>query len=572
MKTSALWFSFLKTYKWYCVPGLVMLLITNIITMLIPLKIKSIFNLIESQSSLENIIYVIFVVIVLALVLFITRSLSRILCFIPGRLVEHDLRNKLFTKLSLLSSHFYRKHKVGDIISRISNDIQNIRLSLALGLLHIVNTLFIFPFTIFQMTRISPSLTFFILLPIPISLLSVRFFVTRLYSTIKVSQQSLGKVTDFIIESFNNLVTIKHYSVLENFASRFKIHNDDLFKANIEQAKVSSKMFPFISVMSSVGYFILFMVGGKMIMEETLSVGQFVALSLYLSLLSWPTASLAWIINIIQRGKSSWERINEILTDDTLLRKDFNGANKLTQPMSFKIQNMSISINEKIILKNISMSIPSGKKIGIYGATGSGKTTLLRSISCLESIPKDTCYLNGNEIHTYNLDDIHSNINFVPQSPILFSDSISNNISYGDTPIEQLIEYSCLKKDISTFPDKLDTIIGEKGVILSGGQQSRVALARAFSKKCDLMILDDVFSAVDSETEKNILDHLLSSDSYKTLLLVSQRLSTLMHCDIIYILEHGEIIASGTHDELLINNLLYKKTWDYQQVLETNYE
>ena len=540
--------------------------------MIIPLKIKAIFDLLQAGAEKQVITNIIATLIGISVILFLTRSLSRILCFVPGRLFEHKLRNMLFQKLIQLSYTFYKQHKIGDIISRVSNDIQNIRLSLALGLLHIVNTLFIFPFTLYQMIQISPRLTLYILLPIPVSLFFIRFFVSRLYKTIKTSQESLGRVTEFLIESFNNLMTIKHYTVQNEFMTQFEEYNKALFIANINQSKISSKMFPFISIISSIGYFVLFIVGGKMIIDRQLTVGDFVALSLYLSLLAWPTASLAWIINILQRGKSAWERIKELLDSNDILALDYTHNVTLQKKCSIELKNLSFKIDNTKILDSISLSIPFNTKIGIFGPSGSGKTTLLRILAGLEHIPAETYFIDDIPIHDYSLSQIHEDINFIPQTPILFSDSIRNNIHYRDCDIDELLTKASLTSDIASFPDGLETVIGEKGVILSGGQQSRVALARAFSKPSSILILDDIFSAVDSETEKQISHHLFQSYQKSSIVIVSHRISTLSQCDIIYILENGKITASGDHNALLVTNSYYKKTWEYQQILDSTHE
>ncbi|RAP29895.1 hypothetical protein DID78_02890 [Candidatus Marinamargulisbacteria bacterium SCGC AG-343-D04] len=568
---------FIKKYAlkyWiYYAAGFIALVLTNYISTVIPLKIKTAIDLLSQAGEFSLIKGVLVQVIYLALILALTRTLSRLFIFYPGRFVEHDLRNDLFKHLLGLSASFYRKNKIGDLISRMINDIQSLRANAALGFLHIVNTVMIYSFVIYQMVMIHSVLTFWILLPIPILMFFVWSFVRYMYKYVRQRQQELGDFTNFFLDMFSSIRVVKTAVAEKAVLNLFDKKNDRYFKTNILLARIRSGMFPFIGIIGSVGYMILLLVGGRLMIDGHLTVGEFVAMGSYITLLSWPTASMAWIINIIQRGKVAWERIESIL----LKTSDFKGARPLRESSTYdlSLRNLSFNYNDGsgFELRDISLSIKAGQVIGLFGPSGSGKTSLLNVIAGLEKVSDDSFLVNGRCLNGLDIRSYYQRVGWVSQNPFLFSSSISKNISFqdqkDDVEILPFSELACVDQDVHGFTQKYDTVIGEKGVILSGGQKSRLALSRAYYKQASILILDDVLSAVDHDTEKKMIDRLLSQKKpNQTIIIVSHRISALVSCDTVFVMKEGQIMDSGSHEELIEKDDLYKYTWSYQQKFE----
>ena len=558
------------TYLPYYLLGLVALIITNYVATLIPLLIKDIVDLISTQQfDFQPVLKHLKSIVFLALILAVSRTFSRVLIFYPGRAIEYDLRRDLFEKLLSMPPAFYRKQKIGDLMSRMINDIQSLRATAALGYLHIINTSMIYSIVFFQMARIDLTLTILVILPIPIMMFSTRFFVKHLYRSIRACQERLGDLSNFFVESLSNISIIKSYAAESAILGQFNTKNDDYFKHNLRLARVRSSMFPFIGIIGNVGQLLLLLLGAPLILNASLSIGEFVALSAYIMMLSWPTASLAWIINIIQRGKSSWERIESIFHT----KSDFIGSESLKTAdtgLDISLNNLSFSYDKEPVLKDITLRIKPGESVGVFGGTASGKSSLLRIIAGLEHVQHMS--VNNQNFSDIAIDLYRQHISYVSQEAFLFSLSILENISFDTTfndAVERAAKRACVDADIQSFTEAYKTIVGEKGVVLSGGQKSRIALARAFYKPSKLLILDDVLSAVDHDTEKDMIHELFDKKQLnQSLVLSSHRISALLRCDVIYILDNGRIVESGTHSELLARSEVYKHTFEYQQMVE----
>jgi len=558
-----------------------MLLITTYVMTLIPIKIKDAIDLLHDSTTTAPLIQdVALVIIGLAVILVVTRTLSRLLIFIPARFVEYDLRNDVYRKLMGFSEAYFRGHLVGDLMSRVINDIQSLRLMSAMGVLHVVNTIVIYIFVFYQMSQIHLRLSILVIIPIPIALILVRFFAGRLYKYMGQSQKKLGSMTHFFVESLGHLLTLKSYGVESAILDRFSKENKAYLRVSNQLAATRSIMFPFIAILGSLGNLILFYVGGKYIITGDLSVGGFVAMSAYIALLSWPTASLAWMINIVGRGMVALERVNDILghQDDTLPTVH---SPPITHPPKLELKNLTFTFPEDVepILVNMSVTIPAGSSLGIFGPTGSGKTVLSRLLTRREVALKGQYAINDIDSHEVSLTHFRQACAYVSQQPFLFSDTIAENIGYGhlgallhrdDDRIRQCAKFACVDRDIHTFPKGYETLIGEKGIILSGGQKSRVGFSRALYKSHHLLVLDDILSAVDHKTEAEILTELFNTQHPSTKVIISHRISALTRCDHIIVLDHGHIVAEGSHTELIAKVGLYQDTWRYQRLSEGN--
>lgn len=571
---------FVKTYpstywRWYVI-GFIALIITTLITTLIPLEIMKIIDLINEQSTWAILKPHIITLVGLAIGLAVVRTLSRILIFTPGRYVEYDLRKQIHAHLLTLPPAFFRENTIGDTMSRMINDIQALRLMSAFGFLHIINTTMIYTLVIVQMVAIHPTLTAWVMLPIPFALLVIRFFVKRLYKYIKASQQQLGSITDFFVESVANMSLIKTYNAEARIIEEMHKDNCTYRDTQINLATIRSTMFPFIATIGSIGQIILLYFGGQQIINGSLTIGELVAFSTYLTLLAWPTAALSWIINIIQRGVASLKRINAIL--DTAPHPQFNTAPtpSFNAPPKIQVKNLSFRYpsSKKAVLSDVSFTINPGQRLGIFGPTGSGKTTLANLIALLEPTESNTVFYNDTDVTTMNVNQLRHDVAFVPQKRFLFSAPIKDNVLFSDPALPQqtadeAAHRACVYDDIIAFPKQWGTMVGEKGIMLSGGQQHRLAMARGYASTHHMLILDDVLSSVDHDTEASMIEAMYNHESPPTTVIIAHRVSALAKCDHIIVLDDGNIIQEGTHEELIKQSGIYQATWQYQQLEAT---
>ena len=564
--------SFIKNYPrkyWhYYSVGLVLLVITNIVTTQIPMQIQAILDTLLSNSSQADIQKMIVILVALAATLALSRALSRISFFVPGRLVERDIRSDVYQKLMHQPDMFFQKHTKGDLMSRIINDIQNLRLGAALGLLHIVNTTMMYSFVLYRMLHIDVALSLAIVIPVPIVMFLVRGLVSKLYILTRESQSILGKVTQNIVNGFQSIAMIKAYHIQEPIEAHVHANTQRLKDINVSLARVRSLMFPAIASLASFGHVILFSLGSFALLENRLTIGEFVAMSSFITLLAWPTASLAWIISILQRGRASWERLSDIL-EAPVLKSILQ--NKHISPTSLELKNVQLKLG-KTGLNNISFQIKAGESLGIFGPTGSGKSLLVQVLTGQTPHSTGQLLLDKQDISHTSCIERSNWISVVSQRPFLFSETVDRNIAYAKEleirNSQESAKLAAVDEDIQDFIKQYETMIGEKGILLSGGQKLRLTLARAFHRSSSILILDDPLASVDADTQDNIITHLFSLKNRPTLILSSHRISALKQCDSIIILEKGCITYQGNHETLLKTCKYYQKSWAYQQHVE----
>ncbi|HJV33889.1 ABC transporter ATP-binding protein [Geomonas sp.] len=487
----------------------------------------------------------------------IIRVFSRTTLLNAGRRIEYLLREDLYGKLLTLDMAYFSSWRTGDILSRLANDLTNVRMLLGFGILSLFNTVVIYSAAVFLMTRISPYLTFFAIIPFPLMILVVKRLSASMFHRSKRMQEALSMLSTRVEENVSAASVVKAYCREEGEVETFRQVCESYSDASMGVAKVRGAMLPIMGATGAAGTLIVLFMGGGMVIRGEMTLGGFVAFNGYLAMLVWPTIMFGWILNLMQRGAASMSRLGEILHASAEVMEPehpVDPADGIRGEIEFR--NLSFSYRESGMLRGINLKIEQGARIGIVGVIGSGKSTLVRLIPRMWEVGDGMLLIDGIDVNRLPLKTLRNSVGFIPQESFLFSRSIGENIGYGKpgasaAEIERAARIAGLAKDIARFPDGFDTIVGERGVTLSGGQKQRVAIARALIKEPQILILDDPLSAVDADTEEAILSELSAYYGERTVLIVSHRLSPLRGCDRIIVMEEGQIAEQGSHEELL---------------------
>ena len=545
----------LRLWPWYLC-GVLFLALTNLITVKIPRLAGTITDNFSSSTSRELEQWAI-TIIGLGLLQIICRTLSRVLIFWPGRQIEAHSKTSIFSHTILLPETIIDKFGIGDLISRLANDLSQLRVFFAFATLQVFNLIFLMTFTINQMWAISPHLTAVCLAPLSAMILLTRIFIPKLQAFNKQNQVALGSLTNYITETFTNVHLVKSNGAEPSFAQRCDKHIEDVYQANVRVIILRTILFPLISTLATLSQVLVLFYGGHLIIEGNLKVGDLLAFNIYIGTLAFPLTSIGLVLSIYQRGKTALERLNEITSEVTEEQSDSESPR--ASKILIEIKNLTFqypqSKNRKPALKNLTMTVREGETIGIIGPVGAGKTTILNLIFRLYDPPKQTVFLSGQDITEIPSAQIRSLMNYALQSPHLFSSSIRDNLNFGlkkkiPTPLmEEAAKKAVIIEDIMGFPEKWETPVGEKGIRLSGGQKQRLALARLFTRDSNIWLLDDVMSAVDTKTEETMIEKIFTTK--KTLIVSSHRPNFLKKCKTIFYLNEGELIDSGDYDSLL---------------------
>ncbi|RME21125.1 MAG: ABC transporter ATP-binding protein [Deltaproteobacteria bacterium] len=564
--------------------GFLALLATNWLAVRIPVEIGAAIDALRAGAPTGA-----HVVAIAAMGLLVmgVRTLSRVLFFNPGRDVEYELRRDIFDHLMRLRAEFYARHKRGDIVSRASNDITWARLSMGFALLAICNVSTALVMTGGQMVLLSPRLTLFIALPLVAGLAFLRVCIQVLLETQRRFQEEMGLLSDQVLGSLQGIATIQGFVAEEAFIQRFEVRNQRLVDLSNKLAALRGVAFPALILASGLAMTLLVGLGGHMALAGELSVGELAAFATLLATLAGPLRSLGWMLSVFQQSRAALERIFDLL-DAPVDRPEL--PEPLPQPgpghgVGFRIHGLDFAYPddpERPALVDISVDIAPGEVVGIFGRTGSGKSTLIRLLARVYDPPPGTVEVRGvdgatADLRRLDLYEWRARLAVVPQRPFLFSDRIVDNIALEDPPdrerVERVVERAALAADLRALSDGLDTVVGERGLMLSGGQRQRVALARGLYRDADVIMLDDVLSAVDHETEARLVDtltRLAHGDRGPTIFIVSHRLSALRHADRILVLHRGRLVDQGRHDELVSRPGVYRDTWRVQSQRATS--
>ncbi|MEE9307258.1 MAG: ABC transporter ATP-binding protein [Spirochaetia bacterium] len=559
------------------VAGLLFLLITNGGQLYLPQLLRRAIDTIASGSfTLNDMLPIVLLMVGIAIVIAIGRYFWRFFLGGASRRIEAELRERLFVHLQALSSTFYGKAKTGDLMARMTNDMRAVRQASGFALVSFVDGFFMTIAILIIMLSRDPRLTLLSISPLPVITIGVIFFGRFIGEQFRQVQEGFSALSDMTQEAFTGIRVLKTFVQEPSFGKRFLEKNADYSNRNMVLVRTWGVLFPAVGFLAGITSLILILLGGRAVIEGTLSPGEFTAFLAYLQMLIWPMLGAGFTINLIQRAGASLGRINRILEEEPDIQSP-PAEQAVRKPIrgEISIRNLSYAYpgTEKEVLKDFSIDIPSGSILGILGKTGSGKSTLVQLLPRILDPPPGTVFVDDLDVRSYDLTGLRNAISTVPQETFLFSTSIRDNIAFGsrngdDELVRKVAAISTIERDFSTFPAGSETVVGERGITLSGGQKQRVAIARALASDAAICIFDDSLSSVDTETEDAILRDLLPFLKGKTLIVISHRISTLKTADRIVVLEDGRIAQLGSHEELLGQKGFYADIYRLQQLEE----
>ncbi|MDB2447106.1 ABC transporter ATP-binding protein/permease, partial [bacterium] len=548
----------ISQWRWY-LAGTLVLLLTSWVSLTIPDMAKEVVNSFANKTDPNAQKDTALIIIGLGFLLLMIRVLSRILLFWPARVLEAGVKNHYYDRFLTVQQSFLEKFGMGDLISRIANDINHIRVFFGFGALQVLNFTFMVSLALFKMIEIDGLLTFMALSPIVLNIALVRFAMPKMHKYSRAQQNKLGVLTNKITESFVNVHVIQSNNAADGFSEVISEANDEVYKTNVRLAAFRTIVFPLVAMMTGFSYLLVMYFGGKLAMTDAITIGDLMAFNAYLGLLSFPLMAIGILLAVLQRARTAADRLSEIDEAATEFPAESEEKLDLSNGLSIEIKNLSFSFTDKEghvskILDNVSFSIKPGEHIGFVGPVGAGKSVLFNLITRIYNPPEGSIFINGVDIVKIPPKTIRENIGFATQTVHLFSESVENNLKFGlleDIPKEKLRQSAKeaeVLSDIESFDQGWESEIGEKGLRLSGGQKQRIALARTLIREPNIYLLDDVLSAVDHSTEKNIINSLKSKKA--TMLISSHRSSAVKHCDKVIALDKGKIIDVGPFNEI----------------------
>lgn len=551
--------------------GMGSLVIKDIFAAALPLVIRSGVDSLTGGFRLALVFQFAALLVGLSIVKGIFQYWMRVILIGISRDVEFDLRNDLFSHLVTLSSDFYAKYRTGDIMARCTNDLNAVRMMLGPGIMYWTETMFTAVLSIGVMLSVNWRLTLICLVPAPLVSLVVVLFGRRIHDRFEAIQKMFSDISSRVQENLSGVRVIRAYAQEDSERRKFELLNRDYVEQNIRLAKLSALFMPLLQALIGMGFLIVLLFGGYQLLQHRISLGSFLMFNTYMGMLVWPMIALGWVVNLMQRGTASWERIMELMREKPAIAKK-NSRDPMDVRGALRFANVEMKYPAGAALKGVNLEIPAGETVAIVGHTGSGKSTLVSLIPRLIDPTHGDVLLEGVNLRDLDPEWLRRQIGFVPQETFLFSATLAENIAWGvgnatEAEIERAAELAGLAPDIAGFPAGYQTMIGERGLTLSGGQKQRVAIARAILRDPRILVLDDALSSVDTLTEERILNGLADVMRGRTTVLISHRVSTVRGARRIFVLEHGEIVEQGAHAELIANGGYYADLYQ-KQLLE----
>jgi ATP-binding cassette subfamily B multidrug efflux pump len=571
---------FLK-YKWRLLIGILITILSKLLALKVPQIVGDSLNIVENYQNgkitdikavedelLVNVLLIIGVAVLAGFFTFLMRQTI----IVTSRLIEFDLKNEIYQQYQRLSLNFYKKNRTGDLMNRISEDVSKVRMYVGPAVMYSMNMIVLIFVGFTQMINIDVKLTMYTLLPFPILSISIFTLSKVIHKRSSIVQEYLSKLTTFNQEFFSGISVVKSYGIENSIIKDFDEIADKSKEKNIHLQEANALFFPLMVLLIGLSNIIVIYIGGQQYINDEIQIGTIIEFMLYVNILTWPVAVVGWVTSMMQQAEASQVRINEFLNQVPEIQNYNTAPTLLKGKVNFKDVTFTYDDTNITALKNITFSAEVGETVAFLGKTGSGKSTIIELIARLYDTKQGTISLDDQPIETTNLNDIRNQIGFVPQDPFLFSESIGNNIKFGkekatEEEIIQAAKNAVVHENIIEFPNGYQTILGERGVTLSGGQKQRVSIARAIIKNPKILIFDDCLSAVDTETEERILTNLKQVSKNKTTFIISHRVSSAKNADKIIILDAGEIIQQGTHNQLITTKGYYKDLYE-QQLLE----
>ena len=570
-------------YKSNLILGVIIVIIARIFLLFTPGLVRNSINVIDhyrkeiivDQSIVEyELIQNIFLILLASVLAGIFTFLTRQTIINVSRYIEFDLKNEIYNQYQNLSLNFYKTNKTGDLMNRISEDVSRVRMYVGPGVMYSINTITLLIIVIIYMYRQSPELTLYTICPLPVLSITIYKLSKLINQRTRIVQESLSTISSYSQEVFTGIQIIKSYVIEDKTSKRFNDLSSENKLNQINLAKVQALFFPLMILLIGLSNLLVIYIGGKQYLDGTISdIGIIAEFIIYVNMLTWPVASIGWISSIIQQAEASQKRINEFLNKRSEIENiSPNKSSKIDGEIIFKNVTYKYLETEIIATKNVSFILKKGSKLGITGSTGSGKSTLMNLICRLYDIEEGEILIDNNPVKKINLKSLRETIGYVPQDTFLFSDTIMNNIKFGlNNATENDVINACktakIHNEIMNFDKGYETLLGERGINLSGGQKQRISIARALIKKPKILILDDCLSAMDTETEKEILQSLEDYTKGITSIIISHRISSIKNADNIIVLENGSIVQQGTHNQLIDQNGYYKQLY-YKQIIK----
>ena len=565
-------FPYLKKYRRSYLLGAIYVFLNNGIWILFPLVIQRAIDDLHLGVTRQKLVTYALMLLAVAGVKGIFQFLTRWVVIGISREIEFDLRNDLFRHLETLSYSYYQRTRTGDIMARATNDLNAVRMLLGPAIMYTANTIVFTAGALAFMISISPKLTLYAFLPLPVVSITIQYFGKRIHERFERIQAMFSEISARVQENLSGARVVRAYVQEEAEIANFETSNQEYIQRSLRLVRLMGMLWPTLELMLGIAIVLVLWLGGREVLSKRITVGGFVAFNTYMVQLTWPVIALGWVINIFQRGTASMGRINEILVETPEIHDGVGVGAPPPIKGEIEFRGLNFSHAGVQVLHDVNLRIPAGTSLAIVGPTGSGKTTLVNLIPRVYDADPGMVLIDGRPIREYLLEALRRSIGFVPQETFLFSETVRENIAFGkedasDEDVRSAATAASIAAEIESFPEQYQTMVGERGITLSGGQKQRSAIARALIRDPQILVLDDALSSVDTQTEDKILNHLREITHGRTTIFISHRVSTVRNADQIAVLHAGHVVELGTHEELLARDGYYADLYN-KQLLE----